>query len=36
MEKKRQINLSDWMIYIGMIGIFLVFTIICSAMGKNF
>lgn len=24
------------MIYIGMVGIFLVFTIICSAMGKNF
>lgn len=36
MEKKRHINLSEWMIYIGMIGIFLVFTIICSIMGKNF
>lgn len=36
MEKKRTVNLSEWMIYIGMVGIFLVFTLICSAMGKNF
>lgn len=36
MKNKHNINLSDWIIYIGMIGIFFVFTIICSAMGKNF
>lgn len=36
MKKKHAINLSDWVIYIGMIGIFVVFTIICSAIGKNF
>ena len=36
MKTKHSINVSDWIIYIGMIGIFLVFTIICSAMGKNF
>lgn len=36
MGEKNKINLSEWIIYIGMIGIFLVFTIICSAMGKNF
>lgn len=36
MKAKHKVNLSNWMIYIGMVGIFLVFTIICSAMGKNF
>ena len=36
MKTKHKVNLSNWMIYIGMVGIFLVFTIICSAMGKNF
>lgn len=36
MKNKHNINLSDWIIYIGMIGIFFVFTVICSAMGKNF
>lgn len=36
MKTKHSINVSDWIIYIGMIGIFFVFTIICSAMGKNF
>lgn len=36
MKNKHSINLSNWMIYIGMIGIFAVFSIICSAMGKNF
>ncbi len=36
MRDKHEINLTDWIIYIGMIGIFLVFTVICSAMGKNF
>lgn len=36
MKIKHKVNLSNWMIYIGMVGIFLVFTIICSAMGKNF
>ena len=36
MNTKHKINLSNWMIYIGMVGIFLVFAIVCSAMGKNF
>lgn len=36
MKNKYDINIADWIIYIGMIGIFFVFTIICSAMGKNF
>ena len=36
MKKKFSINISDWMIYIGMIGIFLVFTVVCSSMGKDF
>ena len=36
MKNKHEINLTDWIIYIGMIGIFLVFTVICSAMGKDF
>lgn len=36
MKNKHEINWADWIIYMGMIGIFLVFTIICSAMGKNF
>lgn len=36
MKNKRTVNLSNWIIYFGMVGIFLVFTVICSAMGKNF
>lgn len=36
MNTKHKINLSNWIIYIGMVGIFLVFAIVCSAMGKNF
>lgn len=36
MKNKHSINLSNWMIYIGMIGIFIIFSIICSAIGKNF
>ena len=36
MKNKHSINISDWVIYIGMIGIFVIFSIICSAMGKNF
>lgn len=36
MKNKHEINWADWIIYMGMIGIFLVFTVICSAMGKDF
>ena len=36
MKKERKINISDWIIYIGMVCIFVVFTIICMAMGKQF
>lgn len=36
MKNKQEINWADWIIYMGMIGIFLVFTVICSAMGKDF
>lgn len=36
MKEKQRINISEWIIYIGMIGIFIVFTIICAAIGKNF
>ena len=34
--KDKRVNISDWIIYIGMICIFVVFTIICSALGKQF
>ena len=34
--KDERVNISDWIIYIGMICIFVVFTIICSALGKQF
>ena len=34
--KDNRVNISDWIIYIGMICIFVVFTIICSALGKQF
>ena len=36
MKNKHEISWADWIIYMGMIGIFLVFTVICSAMGKDF
>ncbi|MDO4478399.1 MAG: ABC transporter permease [Lachnospiraceae bacterium] len=36
MENKKKINLSDWTIYLGMIGIFVIFTVVCSLMGKQF
>ncbi len=34
--KDKRVNISDWIIYIGMICIFVAFTIICSALGKQF
>lgn len=34
--KTKRINLSDWMIYIGMVVIFVVFSVICGAIGKKF
>lgn len=36
MKEKKRINISEWMIYFGMLGIFIVFTVSCSIMGKNF
>lgn len=36
MSKKRRISLSEWIIYIGMVGIIIAFTILCSIDGKNF
>ena len=36
MENKRKVNLSEWTIYIGMVAIFIIFTIVCKAIGKNF
>ncbi len=36
MEKQRKVNLSSWFIYLAMVAIFIVFTIICTVMGKNF
>ena len=35
MENKR-INIQEWIIYIGMVGIFIIFTIICMLVGKEF
>ena len=34
--KNKHINLSDWMICLGIIAIFAIFTIICKLLGKNF
>ena len=36
MEKKRRISISEWIIYLGMLGIFIAFTVLCSINGKNF
>ena len=36
MENKKKINMSEWTIYIGMIAIFVIFTIVCRVIGKNF
>ncbi|MEA4854488.1 MAG: ABC transporter permease [Christensenella sp.] len=36
MKIKKSVNISNWVIYIGMVGIFIAFTIICSALGKDF
>ena len=35
MKEKKRINISEWMIYFGMLGIFIVFTVSCSIMGKK-
>lgn len=36
MKKKSSLNLSDWIIYMGMLGIFIVFTVLCGVMGQKF
>lgn len=36
MEKKRRISISEWIIYLGMLGIFIAFTVLCSINGKDF
>lgn len=36
MEKKRRISISEWIIYLGMSGIFIAFTVLCSINGKDF
>jgi ribose transport system permease protein len=36
MGNKRNISVSEWIIYIGMIGIIIAFAVLCSANGKNF
>ena len=36
MDSKKSISISEWIIYIGMVGIIVAFTVLCSINGKNF